>query len=120
MLLSFLQLALIVKYPAKPSCVGDEEFIPLLTEHSLAEIVQERSVDLAEAIIAARKPRSFAMSGSKRMMFTAFWVSVDLFRLVEASASRDFGLRITAIRSASLCTPKARRGVRLEISSASV
>ena len=52
MLLSFLQLALIVKYPAKPSCVGAEDFIPLLTEHSLAEIVQERSVDLAEAIIA--------------------------------------------------------------------
>jgi len=51
MMLSLLQLVLIFKYPAKPTtAIDDDEFVPLLKEHSLADIARDTSYELKEAI----------------------------------------------------------------------
>eukprot|EP00438_Fugacium_kawagutii_P019268 Skav217558 [mRNA] locus=scaffold1602:314369:318013:+ [translate_table: standard] len=51
-MLSLLQLALILKFPAQPSGdVEDEDFIPLLAEHSLADIARDTSREVKEAIV---------------------------------------------------------------------
>ena len=44
---------LIFKYPAKPTMtIDDDEFVPLLKEHSLADIARDTSYELKEAIAA--------------------------------------------------------------------
>jgi len=51
MMLSLLQLVLIFKYPAKATmAIDDDEFVPLLKEHSLADIARDTSYELKEAI----------------------------------------------------------------------
>eukprot|EP00435_Cladocopium_sp_Y103_P055264 s1205_g18.t1 len=52
MMLSLLQLALIFKFPAKPTGdLEDDEFVPLLAEHSLADIARDTSREWKEAIV---------------------------------------------------------------------
>ena len=44
---------LIFKYPAKATmAIDDDEFVPLLKEHSLADIARDTSYELKEAIAA--------------------------------------------------------------------
>jgi len=52
MLLSLVQLALIYRYPAKPEKSIDEEFfIPVLSEHSLADILRDATGEFAESMV---------------------------------------------------------------------
>lgn len=73
MMLSLLQLALIFKFPAKPAGdLEDEDFIPLLAEHSLADVARDTSREWKEAIVEHSHSISLFMKKSSQDLVGLF------------------------------------------------
>jgi len=70
MMLSLLQLALIFKFPAKPS--DSDDFIPLLAEHSLADVARDTSREWKEAIVEHSHSISLFMKKSSQDLVGLF------------------------------------------------
>mmetsp|Transcript_35547 Transcript_35547/g.66225 ORF Transcript_35547/g.66225 Transcript_35547/m.66225 type:complete len:305 (+) Transcript_35547:97-1011(+) len=84
MLLSLVQLALIYKYPAKPETSLEDDPVPPLKEHSLADIVRDATGDFADTMLeTSHGLGSFVRKSSQNFsqFFVEKWDSRDYIPL---------------------------------------